>query len=98
MPHIDKFLKKHKFLDHEYKKIKGDIKDFYHDKKKEFSQDFKEHDHQKKALKIENDHKMFEITQGLMKPFDLKKVNIPALLACIGDEDKALLAADAAVQ
>jgi hypothetical protein len=44
---------------------------------------------------------MANIAGGMMEPFvgqtDLK-FNVMALLACIGDEDKALLAADEAVQ
>jgi hypothetical protein len=38
-----------------------------------------------------------QIMGGMMKQYGLK-INIPALLACIGDEDKALIFADEGVQ
>jgi hypothetical protein len=38
--------------------------------------------------------KVAEMAAGMMSQFSLEKINIPALLACIGDEDKALLVAD----
>jgi len=39
-----------------------------------------------------------EIAAGMMEVYGLKGINIGALLACIGAEDKALLVADEAVQ
>jgi len=40
----------------------------------------------------------FGAVQGHMEEFGFKGINIGALLACIGEEDKAALVADAAVQ
>jgi len=42
--------------------------------------------------------KMAQIAGGMMEPFGIVKFDPLALLVCIGDEDKALLAADEAVQ
>jgi hypothetical protein len=39
-----------------------------------------------------------EVAAGIMEAYGLKGINIGALLACIGQEDKAALVADAAVQ
>jgi len=43
-------------------------------------------------------YKMAQIAGGMMEPFGVVKFDPLALLVCIGDEDKALLAADEAVQ
>ena len=41
--------------------------------------------------------KVAQVIEGMYKPFNLK-INVLALLECIGDEDKAALVLDAAVQ
>merc|ERR1719281_1079457 len=43
-------------------------------------------------------HEKYGAVQGHFDEFGLKGINIAALLACIGEEDKAALALDAAVQ
>ena len=60
-------------------------------------QTFKDMDGEKAVPAISNKEEVASIIQGMTKPFG-GDFNIQALLVCIGDEDKALLAADAAYQ